>query len=210
MPAVVSPSGIGMNVSWASPGVPLLHFLVCRGVEPARSPRWVPYCSCAGFDRALDSMAKQTRVAILADLFPILSPHTSAKALSSIKLQEMADPLIDGGGFAALHLPGMFDLPAPAVSSRIVSSQGGSGPETPFRAVDVSERAKLCRRRAWSPAAPRRQPISSLLEIESLRDKRERASPWSECQLSCSKFVIVNGGCPIGRSPATTRSTHSD
>jgi hypothetical protein len=75
-------------------------------------------------------MAKQTRVAILADLFPILSPHTRAKALSSIKLQEMADRWIDGGGFAALQLPGMFDLPAPAVSSRIVSSQGGSGPKT--------------------------------------------------------------------------------
>jgi hypothetical protein len=92
-------------------------------------------------------MAKQTRVAILADLFPVLGPHTRAKALSSIKLQEMANPLIDGGGFAALHEPGMFDLPAPAVSSRIVSFHGGGGPETPTRAVDVSERAKLCRRR---------------------------------------------------------------
>jgi hypothetical protein len=91
-------------------------------------------------------MAKQTRVAILADLFPVLSPHTRAKALSSIKLQEMADRLIDGGAFAALHVPGMFDLPAPAVTSRIVSSQGRRGPETPLRAVDVSERAKLCRR----------------------------------------------------------------
>jgi hypothetical protein len=64
--------------------------------------------------------------------------------LFSIKLQEMACLLIDGGGFAALHLPGMFELPAPAVSSRIVSSQAGSDPETPFRAADVSERAKLC------------------------------------------------------------------
>jgi hypothetical protein len=92
-------------------------------------------------------MGKQTRVAILADLFPILSPHARAKALSSIKLQEMADRWIDGGGFAALHMPGMFDLPAPAVSSRIVSSEGSGGSETPLRAVDVGERAKLCRRR---------------------------------------------------------------
>jgi hypothetical protein len=73
-------------------------------------------------------MAKQTRVAILADLFPVLGPHTRAKALFSIKLQEMVDRLIDGGGFAGLNRPGMFDLPAPAVSSRIVSSQG-SGPK---------------------------------------------------------------------------------
>ena len=89
-------------------------------------------------------MAKQTRVAILADLFSFLGARTRAKALFSIKLQEMACRLIDGGGFAASHLPGMFDLPAPAVSSRIVSSQAGSDPETPFRAADVSERAKLC------------------------------------------------------------------
>ena len=62
-----------------------------------------------------------------------------------MQLQETADRLIDGGGFAALHQPGMFDLPAPAVSSGIVSSQGEGGPKTPFRAVHVSERAKLCR-----------------------------------------------------------------
>jgi hypothetical protein len=36
-------------------------------------------------------------------------------------------------------------LPAPAVSSRIVSSHGGGDPKTRFRAVHVSERAKLCR-----------------------------------------------------------------
>jgi len=46
-----------------------------------------------------------------------------------MQLQETANRLIDGGGFAALHQPGMFDLPAPAVSSGIVSSQGEGGPK---------------------------------------------------------------------------------
>ena len=76
-------------------------------------------------------MAKQTRVATLADLFAVLGPHTRAKTLFSIKLQERADRLIDGGGFAALHQSGMFDLPASAVPSRIVSSQGRGDPEIP-------------------------------------------------------------------------------
>jgi hypothetical protein len=56
-------------------------------------------------------MAKQTRVSTLADLFHVPGPHTRAKTLFSIKLQETADRLIDGGAFAALHQPGMFDYP---------------------------------------------------------------------------------------------------
>jgi hypothetical protein len=94
----------------------------------------------------LDSMAKQTRVAILADLFSVLGPHTRAKALSSIKLQEMANRLIDGGGFAALHQPGdvRFTRACGVLADRVFPRRTRSG--TPIRAVDVSERAKLCRR----------------------------------------------------------------
>ena len=120
-----------------------------------RVSRSAPHCTAhssglrrcsirVGPNRRLDSIAKQTRVAILADLFPVLGPHTRAKTLYSIELHEIPDRLIDGGGFAALHQSGMFDSPAPAVSLRIVPSPGSKRSGTPFRALDVSERAKLC------------------------------------------------------------------
>ena len=75
--------------------------------------------------------------------------------------------------------PRMFDLPAPAVSSRIVSSQGGGGPETPFRAVDVSERAKLCRREHGRWKRERDSRIHPSWNLNLSQTRCQRASPWS-------------------------------